>query len=163
MDHHVRALGWAYIVYGAASAAVSLLILVWFGSIADAWAWAQASGGMGPVLVAFLGFHLLLAVPMIVGGVFLLRLEEWSRLMLIVVSAVNILNLPVGSALAAYGLWVLLTPETEPLFMDPVFKARTRTRPGTRHGTRETNASGTAVRKSLTPSIVKDAGTNLPE
>ena len=34
-------------------------------------------------------------------------------------SALNILNLPVGSILGCYGLWVLLTPETDPLFSAP--------------------------------------------
>jgi len=36
--------------------------------------------------------------------------------MLTVISAVNILDVPVGTILGAYGLWVLLTPETDPLF-----------------------------------------------
>jgi hypothetical protein len=43
-------------------------------------------------------------------------MEEWSRGVMIITSALNILNLPLGSMLGGYGLWVLLTPETDPLF-----------------------------------------------
>jgi hypothetical protein len=32
------------------------------------------------------------------------------------------LNLPFGTLLGVYGLWVLFQPETEPLFLDPHFR-----------------------------------------
>jgi hypothetical protein len=60
--------------------------------------------------------HFFISIPCIVGGIFLRQLQEWSRGMMIVTSALNIMNVPVGSIIGAYGLWVLLTPETDPLF-----------------------------------------------
>jgi hypothetical protein len=161
MDSHVRALGWAYILYGALSAVVSLVVLVSFGNVRDAWAWAQASGGLGPVFVGFLLVHAIMGIPMVVGGVFLLRLEEWARLMMVVVSALNVLNLPLGSVLGAYGLWVLLTPETEPLFVDPIFKSRT----GGAGRQSQMPLPDSADNRSVggIPPAIKAIRTNLPE
>jgi hypothetical protein len=162
MDHHVRALGWAYIVYGAISGFLSLVTVIFFGGLTDAWVWAEASGGFGPVLIWVLVFHLALAVPMTAGGFFLLRLEEWARMMMIVVSALNILNVPFGSALGVYGLWVLMTPETEPLFLDAVFKSPTGGRRRDPRSSQPPSAARRTAAKHAAPSI-KDARANLPE
>jgi hypothetical protein len=161
MDSHVRALGWAYILYGASTAVTSIVLLLWLGSLRDAWGWAESSGGFGPVFVGFLLVHLLMGIPMVVGGAFLLRLEEWARLMMVIVSALNILNLPLGSVLGAYGLWVLLTPETEPLFRDPIFKAKIRSAGQLSHTRLTAPARNQSVRGL--PPAVKTVRTNLPE
>lgn len=161
MDHHVRALGWAYILYGAISAILSLIAVVWFGSLREVWDWAEISGGFPPLLVGFLLAHLILGIPMVIGGIFILRLEEWARMMMVVVSALNVLNVPVGSALAAYGLWVLLAPETEPLFVDPIFKSKSG------GAGRQSQMAGNLPPKqrSVTglPPAIKAVRTNLPE
>jgi hypothetical protein len=141
---------------------VSLLAVIYFGGIGAAWTWGEVSGGFGPILAGFLILHLLLCIPMMVGGFFLLRLEEWARLTLIVVSAVNILNVPLGSLLGAWGLWVLLTPETEPLFMDPVFKSRKRPRRPSPHNPISLSKTDARVSKALPPPM-KNARPDLPE
>jgi hypothetical protein len=63
-------------------------------------------------------FHLVLAIPCIIGGVALRAFSDWSRSLMIVACALNTLNFPLGCMLGAYGLWVLLAPETDPLFSD---------------------------------------------
>ena len=39
---------------------------------------------------------------------------------MIVLSAINLINIPFGTVLGIYGLWVLLTRETELLFREAV-------------------------------------------
>ena len=54
------------------------------------------------------------ALAGLIGGVGLLRGAGWARLVLLVVSVVYLFDLPFGTALGAYSLWVLLhsgTPE----------------------------------------------------
>ena len=163
MEHHVRVLGWAYILYGFASSALCLVILLTFGSLPDAWAWARAAGGLGPVFFGLLLFHLVAGIPMTVAGVFLLQLHEWSRLMVIVLSAVNLLNVPFGSALGTYGLWVLLSPETEPLFTDPVLRSRIGARMWTGRARREAPLKRKPAQSETIAPSIRDATTNLPE
>jgi hypothetical protein len=37
-----------------------------------------------------------------------------------VLSAINLINIPIGTVVGIYGLWVLLTKETERLFLPAV-------------------------------------------
>jgi hypothetical protein len=37
----------------------------------------------------------------------------------LVLAALNLLNVPLGTALSLYAFWVLLKPETEALFKNP--------------------------------------------
>jgi hypothetical protein len=58
-------------------------------------------------------FFVLLGLPSILGGWGLMRYRPWSRILMIVVSAFHLFHVPLGTALGIYGLWVLLSPETQ--------------------------------------------------
>lgn len=79
---------------------------------------------MGTLAAVSASFHLLLAIPCVVGGVGLRSFSQWSRGVLIITSGLNLLNIPIGSLLGIYGLWVLLAEETEPLFNTPPVSSR---------------------------------------
>jgi hypothetical protein len=129
MEHHVRLLATLSIVFGVFSGVAGLLTLAYFEGFRPLWDYAEASGGMGLLATGTVLFHLLLSVPMIFGGIFLRRFVEWARYVMVFLCAVNLLNLPLGSVLGAYGLWVLMMPETEPLFLDPVVRRNRALRP----------------------------------
>ena len=65
--------------------------------------------------VLFLIF-IVCALPGIIAGWGLLQFKPWARILTIVLSAINLLNAPVGTIIGIYGLWVMLHPETERLF-----------------------------------------------
>ena len=69
-------------------------------------------------------FQMIVSVPCIIAGFGILRYHDWARMMLTIVSALNMLNIPIGSTLGAYGLWVLISEETEPLFANPPARFR---------------------------------------
>ena len=58
----------------------------------------------------------LISVPTVIGGIGLLKFREWARILLIVMSALNLINIPFGTALGIYGLWTLLNDGTRVLF-----------------------------------------------
>ncbi len=123
METHVRILAVLLILMGLFSALAGLFALVVFGGIgglADAVAGETGSALAGPVLGAvgagLFMFLLAVALPGIVAGAGLLRFRPWARTFTIVLSALNLFNFPVGTALGLYGMWVLLAIETEPLF-----------------------------------------------
>lgn len=58
----------------------------------------------------------LMAIPTFLTGLGLLRFQPWARDAGMVVCALHLLVLPVGTLLGIYGFWVLLSPESEPLF-----------------------------------------------
>ena len=68
---------------------------------------------IGSVIVLFL---LILSVPSIIAGIGLLYFKPWARIFALVISVLHLLNIPIGTALGIYGLWVLLSPEGQRCF-----------------------------------------------
>ena len=58
-------------------------------------------------------FFLVLGLPGLVGGIGLLRHRPWARILVLIVSAIDLVNVPVGTTLGAYSIWVLTHEETE--------------------------------------------------
>ena len=52
----------------------------------------------------------------IIGGSGLFSYRPWARILVMIVSAMNCLNVPVGTAKGVYSIWVLMQPETIELF-----------------------------------------------
>lgn len=73
-------------------------------------AMAEAGHGMlGSLLLGFLvSLAAVLSLPGLIGGIGLLMRKRWSRIVVLVVSCVHLLNVPFGTAMGAYSLWVLL-------------------------------------------------------
>jgi hypothetical protein len=72
-------------------------------------------GIAGTALAMFLSVF---AIPGLVTGYGLLQRKPWARIVGIVLSAISLINIPFGTAIGIYGLWVLLNKETELLFDD---------------------------------------------
>ena len=68
---------------------------------------------VGTVIALWLGA---LAVPEIVGGIGLLRRKSWARYMVMVLAVLDLFNIPVGTAVGVYSIWVLMQDETAELF-----------------------------------------------
>ncbi len=105
----------------------ALAVLIVFGGMAgtaalavadepDAWIAVPLLSIIGSVLIII---ALTLSVPGIIGGWGLLQRRSWSRVLMIVLSVLHLINIPFGTVLAVYGLWVLLSKETESLLAAP--------------------------------------------
>ncbi len=125
MEIHVKILGVVHIVLGAMGLIGALIVLAVFGGAAGivgavAVPEEPEAAFVVPLLGLFgVGLFLLIAllsVPGILAGVGLLKFRNWGRILGIVVSALNLLHFPVGTAFGVYGLWVLFQKETEALF-----------------------------------------------
>jgi hypothetical protein len=119
---HVKVLGWLFIVFGV------FYVLLAFGSsmVLGMLASFVASQGepdaaMGATVLgltggAFFIFWLCVGIPGILAGWGLLNFKPWARILAIVLSAIRLINIPIGTVLGVYGLWVLFNKETETLF-----------------------------------------------
>ncbi len=72
-------------------------------------------------LISFLGNTLSLIILFfsalgIIGGIGLFTYKSWARILIMIVSAINCLNIPIGTAKGVYSIWVLMQPETIELF-----------------------------------------------
>jgi uncharacterized membrane protein (DUF2068 family) len=71
------------------------------------------------VLTVIVCVILALSLPSLVLGYGLYYLRPWARVLGLVLSALNLLHVPLGTALGLYGFWTLLKPESEILFRPP--------------------------------------------
>lgn len=73
---------------------------------------------IGIVAVIMTGVLLLIAIvsaAQIIGGIGLLKRQAWSRILLLVVSALRLIDVPLGTALGIYTIWVLIHDDTKRL------------------------------------------------
>jgi hypothetical protein len=120
---HIRVLAWLHIIHSGLGLLLALFLLTLFGGIAgyvgsvthnpDARIAAPIVGGVGTLVFIVIAA---VALPGLVAGIGLLKLAPWSRILGIIISAIDLLSVPFGTALGIYGLWVLTKRETEALF-----------------------------------------------
>ena len=123
MATHVRILGILHIVLGVMGLLFGLVVLLIFGGIAGVVRMSDQSSDAQvaiPILAAigtFVFFVLLiLSLPGIIAGIGLLQFRPWARILTIILSALELMNVPFGTAIGIYGLWALLSNEGEELF-----------------------------------------------
>jgi hypothetical protein len=132
MESHVKAVAWIHIVLGALCLLVGLGFLLFFGGIAGIVGQRapdeEARVAM-PILGALGGFLFvmcaLFSIPAILAGWGLLQFREWARILTIILSILDLLNIPIGTAIGIYSLWVLFNQQTLPLFRGPQPAAQT--------------------------------------
>lgn len=124
MRDHVRLLGALYIAVGAMGVLGSLIALVVLGGVAGilgAVAPDEAKVSLAAMLILAVGtgvvlVALVMSIPNIIAGVGLLQFKPWARVLTLILSALNLLSLPFGTALGLYGFWVLMSGRTDELF-----------------------------------------------
>jgi len=122
METHVKVLGVLQIAFGCLSLVGAIVLtLVFMGGVGamgfsgdpDALRAVPIVGFVGTTLVVLL---VVLSLPGIITGIGLLRLRPWARILGIVLSLLSLVAIPFGTVIGIYGLWVLLSKDTERLF-----------------------------------------------
>ena len=123
MHTHVRTLGILHIVFGSLGVCLGLGFLLLFGGIAGIVGMSDPNDEailaipiLGIIGTVIFVVTLLLSLPGIIAGIGLLGYKDWARILTIVLSFLHILNIPFGTALGVYGLWVLFSPESVAIF-----------------------------------------------
>ena len=124
MDLHVKLVAAFYIILGILGLMGSVMVALIFGGAAgiismaatddpDALLAVPIVGLVGSMLVLLI---FTLSIPGIIAGIGLLKRRPWARILTIVLSVLNLINIPFGTLLGIYGLWVLLAEDTARLF-----------------------------------------------
>ena len=117
MKQHVSLVGALHVGFGILGLLVALAVYFSFhfvfGFVEDI--------DIAEELISFLGNSLSLIILFfsalgIIGGIGLFTHKSWARILIMIVSAINCLNIPIGTAKGVYSIWVLMQPETIELF-----------------------------------------------
>ena len=129
MAQHVKILGILHVVFGCLGVLGALVVFLIFGGISaavginhdpDAAAAIPLLGGIGMIVFICI---LALSLPGLIAGIGLLQFRSWARLLTLILSAFDLINIPFGTALGIYGFWVLLNRDTEQMFTRPPVRA----------------------------------------
>jgi len=52
----------------------------------------------------------------VLSGIFLFSYKQWTRIFMMVISAINCMNIPIGTGIGIYSLWALSQKEVMELF-----------------------------------------------
>jgi hypothetical protein len=116
MEKHVTVLGIIYIAFSALGLLLAIIVFTAIvgGGIISGDSEARAiTAIVGPAIAFFL---LIVSLPGLIGGIYLLKHRPWARILVLVLGVVNLINIPMGTALGIYTIWVLLKNETVHIF-----------------------------------------------
>jgi len=117
---HITILGWLLIVLHGIDVLLGLLLFLMFSGGAA----ATAAGGGGAGVAAFLGgiglflggILAIIGLPGVIVGWGILKQAQWARIGGVIMSVLTLFHFPIGTAIGAYGLYVLFNPETTAIF-----------------------------------------------
>ncbi|HTA72119.1 MAG TPA: hypothetical protein VK776_27740 [Bryobacteraceae bacterium] len=113
MESHVKFLGLMHILVGGFGGLGSIIFFGLFAGPTTASAYGPL---IGYTVTGWMALLLILMLPTIALGVGLLNYRPWARSIGTVIAIIELLNFPLGTVLGVYALWVLMSPETDPLF-----------------------------------------------
>lgn len=116
MESHVKILAILCILMGGFGGLASL---AFFGFFSSPTAYGPV---IGYVVTGWMLLMLILTIPCIALGIGLLNFRPWTRPLGTIIAILELLNLPIGTALGIYALWILMSPEADQLFT-PRFKS----------------------------------------
>ncbi len=118
MDQHVTILGILHIAWAAIEilgAMIVFMVIAGGGILSGDVDIMTITVTIGTLISFFL---VVTALPSLVGGIAILKKREWGRILTLVMGFFHMLNIPFGTVLGIYTIWVLLNNETRRLFVE---------------------------------------------
>jgi len=116
MQKHVTLLGALFIAYHVLGLVVGIVIMSVLSSIGCLTGDPTAMTILTAVGVGIGTFLIVLSIPGLVAGIWLLKRRPWARMLTLIVGAFDLIDIPLGTALGVYSFWVLLHDDTIRIF-----------------------------------------------
>ena len=116
MEKHitlVAALNIGFGIMGLLVGCMSFVVIAGAGAISGD---PEAMAITSVVASAIAVFFITLSVPEIIGGIGLLKHRSWARILVLIIAVLDLFQIPFGTAIGIYTIWVLLNDETVKLF-----------------------------------------------
>jgi hypothetical protein len=116
MEKHILVVAVLNLVFGTIGilGGIIALIAISGGGVISGDPTAMKITGIVGLAVGF--FFFLTSVPGVIGGIGLLKRRGWARILLMIIAVLGLMNIPIGTAVGIYTLWVLMNEKTAQLF-----------------------------------------------
>ncbi len=111
MEKHINivaALQIGFSILGLIIGGLIFTILFFVGDFVDE---AEAKAVLTIIANIVMVVIVILSVPGIIAGIGLLKRKEWARILTLILSVLDLINFPVGTAVGAYSIWAMVQPE----------------------------------------------------
>ena len=119
MEKHITLVAALHIGFGFLGVFIALIVFI-----------AVAGGGLisgdpdAMFITSIVGtsiavFIMIVSIPGIIAGFGLLKRKSWARILTIILACLDLIEIPIGTAIGIYSLWVLLNDEVTQLFLKP--------------------------------------------
>jgi len=115
-QNHITLLGVLHITTGALILLIGMAIFAVLSGVGVLSDDETAMGVLGLIGMIVLFIMFALAVPSVIAGVGVLMRREWGRITALVVGILSLVDIPFGTAIGVYSIWVLMNDETRVLF-----------------------------------------------
>jgi hypothetical protein len=117
---HVRIAGWLNIIANGVFLLLGICGFVFFAGL-GVFAAADSGDAVALPILGLIGtialvFFVVLALPGVVAGYGLLKRKKWGQILGIVVGILSLFNIPVGTAIGGYTLFVLFQSSANDYF-----------------------------------------------
>ncbi|MBO0720841.1 MAG: hypothetical protein J2P41_08460 [Blastocatellia bacterium] len=115
MEKHITILAVLHIIYSGVylfAAALIFFVIVGGGLLSQD---ATAIGITSIVGTVIAGILLALGAPGVIGGIALLKRKSWSWILIFILGCLDLLSVPLGTAIGIYTIWVLVQEDTKKL------------------------------------------------
>jgi hypothetical protein len=129
MATHVKVIGAFFIVCGVMLVMGAFFSQMLLGLVAGLVSQSDEEGAaagaaiLGVAGVTLTVILLAFAVPFLAAGWGLIKFRPWARILGIILAAICLTQIPLGTALGIYALIILFKKDTERLFADPASPA----------------------------------------
>jgi hypothetical protein len=124
LRQHLTILGWLHLAAAGSAVLIGGFIFFVLTTVAVAIHDREGSAILGIVATAVSGFIVLLSLPGLFAGYGLLRRRPWARVLAIIVGALHLYNVPIGTALGIYTFVILADNRAEALFRPAISEAQ---------------------------------------
>jgi membrane-associated PAP2 superfamily phosphatase len=114
VEQHIKMLGVLWIAYAVFHAIGGMVLLIVSNTIFGRGDYAGEHAAFLHHLLHAIGMFLLVkAAVCVIAGFGLLERQSWGRTLSLVMAFIALINVPFGTAMGVYTLWVLMSPQGE--------------------------------------------------
>jgi hypothetical protein len=111
MEKHINVVAALHIglsILGILAGVFVFFVLYFVGDLSND---QEAQFILSVIAKILVGFFVFLSIPGIIAGIGLFRRKEWARILTLIISVLDLINFPIGTAIGVYSIWALVQPD----------------------------------------------------
>lgn len=111
MERHINVVAALQIGLAILGLVIAALIFTFFHLLGDFVDDNEANLVLGIIANVIMVVTVIFSLPGILAGYGLFKRKEWARILTLILSVINLMSFPLGTAVGIYSIWALVQPD----------------------------------------------------